>query len=252
LIRLESVGFGYEKSLILEDISLSIAQNERVVLLGNNGCGKSTLLKILAGLLYPKKGRYLYNEAEITKRYLKKENKRFRQEVAILFQTPETMFFNPTVYEEIAFSLEEFEIDKSVEEIAKEFEIEHLLEKSPLKLSGGEKQKVAFAVIFATEPKLLLLDEPTANLDPRTTGWFIDFLLQKQVTTIIATHNLSLAYELGDRAIAMNEEHRIIFDGDIEVLFANKELLLEANLIHKHKHRHKTLSHSHFHMHDWD
>jgi len=252
LISLRDITYKYDEDIVLENISFNIKEGENIVLLGNNGCGKSTLLKLLAGLIYPQHGNYLYKGNQVTKKWLKNNNKSFRGDISILFQTPDTMLFNPTVYDEILFSLNEFEIDANIEDIAKEFDITHLLDKSPLKLSGGEKQKVAFAIIFATNPKLLLLDEPTANLDPKSTGWFIDFLLQKDITTIISTHNLSLAYELGTRAIVMNEQHRIIFDGDVDELFGNKELLLEANLMHKHKHLHKGKEHSHFHIHNWN
>ena len=252
MISLKNINYKYDEEIVLKDISLDIKKGENIVLLGNNGCGKSTLLKLMAGLIYPQSGKYLYKNNHITKGYLKKNNKSFRSDISILFQTPDTMLFNPTVYDEILFSIDEFGIDGDVEMIAKEFDIYHLLNKSPLKLSGGEKQKVAFAIIFATNPQLLLLDEPTANLDPKSTGWFIDFLLQKDITTIISTHNLSLAYELGSRAIAMNEQHKIIFDGDVEELFGNKELLLEANLVHKHKHLHQGKEHSHFHIHNWN
>jgi len=252
LIKLENIYYSYEDEIVLDNINFHINEGESVVLLGNNGCGKSTLLKLVAGLIYPQKGLFSYENEKINKAYLKTHNKAFRKDVSILFQTPDTMLFNPTVYDEILFTIEEFAIEADVRTIAKEFQIEHLLDKSPLKLSGGEKQKVAFAVIFATNPKLLLLDEPTANLDPKSTGWFIDFLLDKKITTVISTHNLSLAYELGNRAIAMNEKHKIIFDGKIEELFQNKELLLEANLMHKHKHAHKDVQHSHFHIHNWN
>jgi len=251
LIRLENVSFIYEEESVLKDISLEIKQNQRVVLLGNNGSGKSTLLKLMAGLIFAKSGKYFYKENLITKNYLKKHSKEFRKEVAILFQNPDTMLFNPSVKEEIAFSLDEFDVKNDIQKIAKEFEIQHLLDKNPLTLSGGEKQKVAFAAIFATNPSFLLLDEPTANLDPKSSGWFIDFLAQKELTTVISTHNLSLAYELGDRAIVLDNTHSIIYDGDIKELFKNEEILLKANLMHKHKHRHGDVLHSHFHIHNW-
>jgi cobalt/nickel transport system ATP-binding protein len=121
----------------------------------------------------------------------------------------------------------------------------------PLKLSGGEKQKVAFCAIFATNPKVLILDEPTANLDPKSTGWMIDFLSEKDITTIISTHNLSLALELGSRAFVMDETHKIIYDGDLKQLLSTKDILLQANLLHKHKHTHDGVVHSHLHIHDW-
>jgi cobalt/nickel transport system ATP-binding protein len=116
-------------------------------------------------------------------------------------------------------------------------------------LSGGEKQKVILASILIYEPEIILLDEPTTAMDPRTTGWFIDFLIDLNKTTILATHDLSLAYETSERVIVLDENHTIIFDGDIEELFKNKELLIKANLIHTHKHKHKKFIHSHYHLH---
>jgi len=253
LIRIENVKYHYEEEPALDGVNLEIKEGERVVLLGNNGSGKSTLLKLMAGLIYPNAGAYFFKEHQITKKYLKKEAKAFRKALAILFQNPDTMLFNETVRDEIAFSLDQFGMQKKIEPLAKAFSIEHLLERSPLKLSGGEKQKVALCAIFSIEPKVLLLDEPMANLDPKSTGWLIDFLYdQKGLTTIISTHNLSLALELGERAIVMNEKHKIIYDGEMQALFKNRDILLEANLMHKHRHKHdEDLFHTHFHIHNW-
>jgi cobalt/nickel transport system ATP-binding protein len=251
LINLENISYKYESEYALENLEFKAKEGEKIVLLGNNGSGKSTLLKILAGLIFPSSGKYFYKENLVDKSFVKKRVKEFRKDVAILFQDPDTLLFNATVYEEVAFGIKQLGLDVDVKEIAKRFEIEHLLDKNPLKLSGGEKQKVAFCAIFATNPTLLLLDEPTANLDPKTTGWFIDFLYNLDVTTIISTHNLSLAYELGNRAIVIDESHSIIYDGDIKALFQNEQILLKANLMHKHKHKHSDVFHSHFHIHDW-
>ena len=251
MIKLENINFYYEDIKALDDLSLTINSGEKIVLLGNNGCGKSTLLKLLAGLIYPKSGEYIYKDKKITKKYLKQNSRDFRKDFAILFQNPDAMLFNPTVKDEIAFSLDEFEVSSSVQNIAEQFNISHLLDKSPLKLSGGEKQKVALAAIFAVEPKVLLLDEPTANLDPRSTGWLVDFLQELNITVVISTHNLSLAYELGTRAIVLDETHKIIYDGDLDTLYKDEDLLYRANLIHKHKHTHDGVEHSHFHIHNW-
>ena len=200
----------------------------------------------MGGLYYT--NNYLFNGKVVNKKSVDRE---FRKKVAILFQNPESMILNPTVYDEIAFSLREFDIEvgDKVEKIAKEFEITHLLNKNPLKLSGGEKQKVILASLLIYEPELLLLDEPTTAMDPKTTGWFIDFLNELKITTIIATHDLALAYEATDRAIVLNEEHRILFDGDIETLFKDKELLLSANLIYNHKKRKREFRSSEYHLH---
>ena len=246
LIQLKNISYKYEDNLALDNINLEIKEKEKVALLGCNGSGKSTLLRVLA-LLYKFKGEYFFEGKKV-----KKSNKDLRRKIGILFQNPDSMIFNPTVFDEIAFSLKEFgfsDIEDRVFQIAKEFNITHLLKKSPLELSGGEKQKVMFASILVYEPKILLLDEPTSAMDPRTTGWFLDFMIDLDITTLLATHDLSVAYEFSNRAVVMSEEHKIIYDGDMEELMKDLDILIKANLIHKHKHKHKNFFHSHYHLH---
>lgn len=250
MISLQDIDFSYEDKKVLNDISLTINKGEKVVLLGSNGSGKSTLLRILAALYFPKKGEYLFHAKKIIKKNIAKD---FRKKVGILFQNPESMIFNPTVKDEIAFSLREFDeegIEEKVLQVSEKFGITHLLHKNPLELSGGEKQKVVLASILVYEPEILLLDEPTAAMDPRTTGWFVDLMLEIQTTVIVATHDLSIAYEVSNRAVVLDEKHTIVYDGDIEKLFEDLEILQKANLIHKHKHKHKkNFMHSHYHLH---
>ena len=243
MIRLENINYKYEDKNVLNNISFEINKGEKVALLGSNGSGKSTLLRILAGLY--KSDGYFFENKKI------KIDKNFRQKLAILFQNPESMIFNPTVYDEIAFSLKEFDIpiDDKINKISKLFGIEKLLDKNPLNLSGGEKQKVILAALLVYEPEILLLDEPTTAMDPRTTGWFIDTMIDLDKTILLATHDLSVAYETCDRAIVLNEKHSKIYDGNIEELMKNKNILIEANLIHSHKHKHKKFIHSHYHLH---
>jgi len=248
LIDLEHVSFKYENEVALNDISLKIKAGEKVVLLGNNGSGKSTLLRLLAGLYFTNSGAYLFEKELVRKRKMGKD---FRKKVGVLFQNPESMIFNPTVYDEIAFSLKEFDFDHiedRVNQISKEFGITQHLKKSPLSLSGGEKQKVMLAAILVYEPQLLLLDEPTAAMDPSSSGWFIDFMIDIQKTVVLATHDLSHAYEISERAIVIDEEHKKIYDGDIEVLFEDLDLLQRANLIHKHKVK-KNIYNTKYHLH---
>jgi len=247
-IEVKNLSFFYENGIGVKDVSFVI-ENEKVVLLGNNGSGKSTLLRVLAALYFPNKGDYFLDGVKITK---KSVNKEFRKKVGILFQNPDSMILNPTVFDEIAFSLKEFgfnDIEDRVLKIAKEFKIDHLLKKSPLYLSGGEKQKVMLASILVYEPDFLLLDEPTASMDPKTTGWFLDFLYDLNITTLIATHNLFLAYEVSNRAIVMNDKHSIIYDGDITKLMDDFELLSSANLIYKTKYKKKKFITSSYHLH---
>jgi cobalt/nickel transport system ATP-binding protein len=239
----------YEEKKVLDGISFEIKKGEKVSLLGCNGSGKSTLLRILAGLYFPIQGEYIFDDKKITQKAV---DKAFKKSVGILFQNPESMIFNPTVYDEIAFSLREFDmdgVDERVLKIAHEFGIESLLEKNPLFLSGGEKQKVMLASILVYEPRVLLLDEPTASMDPKTSGWFIDMVLDLDKSVLIATHDLSLAYEVSDRTVVIDERHIKIYDGDIVELYEDLETLQRANLIHKHRHKHKNFTHSHYHKH---
>ncbi|RQW78706.1 MAG: ABC transporter ATP-binding protein, partial [Geobacter sp.] len=108
------------------------------------------------------------------------------------------------------------------------------------------------AALLVLEPDLLLLDEPTAHLDPRSVGWLVDFLSALKVTLVVATHNLSLAPELGERALVLGEDHRLLYDGDLASLLRDQERLIAANLVHTHRHRHGAVEHRHFHSHDWD
>jgi len=259
MIELKDIYFEYEdfrgrKKELLKDISFSVKEKERVVLLGVNGSGKSTLLKILDALVFPKKGSYFFEGKEIKKRSFKKIAKKFRKDVVFLMQDPNTLLFNATVKEEIEFGLREFgfsDVEDRAVQIAKKFGLEKYLDTPPFYLSGGEKQRVALAAILAIEPKLLLMDEPSSNLDPPTTGWLVDLLNDMDVTTIISTHNLSLACEFGDRALVLSDNHELIFDGDLEEFLSDMDLMLKAKLLHKHKHRHKSLEHNHYHIHDW-
>lgn len=259
MIEVKNIFFDYidfkgRKKDLLKDISFKIKSKERVVLLGVNGSGKSTLLKILDALLFAKSGEYLFDNIKIEKKSFKKVARKFRKDVAILMQDPNTMLFNPTVKEEIEFGLREFgfsDVEDRAVQIAKNFGLTKYLDTPPFHLSGGEKQKVALASILAIEPKFLLMDEPSSNLDPPATGWLIDLLNSMNITTIISTHNLSMAYEFGDRALVLSKDHKLIYDGDLEEFLKDTQLLLKANMLHKHKHKHSGIEHSHYHLHDW-
>ncbi|WP_245565793.1 energy-coupling factor ABC transporter ATP-binding protein [Thermocrinis ruber] len=228
---------------MLKDINLKVEKGERIVVLGINGSGKSTLLKLLNALLFPTKGTYLYKGKNIEKNAFKDKNfiKAFRKEVVLLFQNPDAMIFNPTVYDEIAFGLRQLGFEEKVvkERVlywAEVFGLTQYLNKPPFILSGGQKQKLCLACLLVLEPEVLLLDEPTANLDPKSTGWLIDFLNElKGVTTITSTHNLSLAPELGNRLIVLREGGSIIYDGEAEAFLKDQEKLINAGLVHKHK-----------------
>jgi cobalt/nickel transport system ATP-binding protein len=257
MLDVEGISYRYpESEPVLKGVSFAVGEGEKVVLLGANGCGKTTLLRVLNGLIFPQEGCFRYEGEEVTARRSRDKswNRRFRKEVVLLFQHPEAMLFNPTVYDEIAYSLRQIEaegLDERVQHWAAQLGVERHLRRPPFQLSGGEKQRVCLAALLALEPKLLLLDEPTANLDPRSTGWLIDFLQDLPVTSIATTHNLGLAAELGSRTLVLSEGHELIFDGGLEELMADEEKLLAANLVHAHRHPHGGSQHRHFHVHDW-
>lgn len=259
MIECKNLSYSYQdfqlKTIeVLKDINFTINKGEKVLLLGINGSGKSTLLKVLNGLLYPKSGEFYFKEELVDKKYLKASSKDFRKSVALQMQDPSSMLFNPSVYDEIAFGLKHFgfdNIDERVHHYAKEFEIQDILKSSPLSLSGGQKQKVLLASLLCVEPEVLLLDEPTAHLDPPTTGWLVEFLDALNVTALIATHNISLGKELAQRAIVIGPNHEILYDGEIQALLEDMPTLIQAQLVHKHKHNHDGVEHQHYHLHSW-
>lgn len=258
MIKTENLSHAYNgNEQVLKDVSFNIEDGEKVVLLGTNGSGKTTLLKILNGLILPTNGRCYYKSQELSKSNLKNRDfhAMFRKEVVLLFQNPESMIFNPTVYDEIAFSLRQFEInnfDEKVRRWADIVGVSRYLDRPPFQLSSGEKQKVCLASLLVLEPKLLLMDEPTATLDPRSAGWLVNFLQDLDVTTLVTTHNLSLASELGERTMVLSEQHELIYDGQLDLLLKDQEKLIEANLLHVHRHKHERIEHRHFHSHDWE
>ena len=257
---LEAIDVGYrhaDGAEILRDVGFRLARGEKAVLLGANGTGKSTLLKILNGLLLPTSGSVRYDGHPVDRAALRRADfhRRFRREVVLLFQNPDMMLFNPTVFDEIAFGPRQLEVDALEERVlhwAGVLKLDALLKRAPFGLSGGEKQRVCLAALLVLEPKVLLLDEPTANMDPRSTGWLIDFLAELNQTTLVTTHNLSLAGELGNRCLVLGEDRRLIFDGAIREFLGDRDKLLAANLVHSHRHRHGGEVHAHYHIHDWD
>ncbi len=260
MIELDRVGFHYPEGRgVLEDVSFRLETEERVVLLGANGCGKSSLLKLIDGLLEPTGGEVRYRGEALTPRRLRQREfaRNFRRDVGMVFQSPEAMLFNATVAEEIAYGPERLGTPEpaAVARLwAERLQLEKYLDTPPYRLSGGEKQRLALACVLACQPRVLLLDEPTANLDPRATGWLVDFLLdQKGLTTLVTTQNLSLAAELGQRALILGEDGRLLYDGPLQTALKDTDLLWQANLAHAHRHRHDDgTEHRHVHVHgDW-
>ena len=257
---LEAADVGYrhaDGTEVLAAVDFRLERGSKAVLLGANGTGKTTLLKILNGLIDPTAGTVRYDGVTIDRAALRDPalHQRFRREVVLLFQNPDTMLFNPTVFDEIAFGPRQLGLDGLEDRVwhwAEVLRLTPLLARTPFGLSGGEKQRVCLAALLVLEPKVLLLDEPTANMDPRSTGWLIDFLVELDQTTLVTTHNLSLAGELGSRCLVLGEDHRLVFDGAIREFLGDRDRLVAANLVHSHRHRHGGEVHAHYHIHDWD
>jgi cobalt/nickel transport system ATP-binding protein len=244
---------------VVSGLTFSVAPGERVALLGVNGCGKTTLLKALDGLVAPAAGRISYDGVPLEPARLAEAGfrRRFRGEVALLFQNVDAMLFNPTVADEIAFGPRQLgldDVDGRVARWAHVFGVERFLSRPPFELSGGEKKRVALAALLAIGPKVLLLDEPTANLDPATSARLVDLLAGlRDTTVIVSTQNLSAVEELGDRALLLAPGRPgLLFDGPPADLAGDDRLLVESGLAHRHVHRHGGAEHAHFHVHDGD
>jgi cobalt/nickel transport system ATP-binding protein len=228
----------------LTDVSVTIRRGERVALLGANGCGKSTLLKVLDGLLFPSKGSYTAFGQDVTEDTMEdiQMSEGFRSRVGFVFQNSDAQVFSPTVREEIAFGplqlgLSREDTASRVEDITRLLGITDLLDRAPYQLSGGQKKKVAIATVLVMGPEVLLFDEPTATLDPRTQYWLMDLIEQLSDTgkTIVhATHDLEALYRIADRCLIFSEDHQIVSEGSPEQTLADRELLLRVNLIHEH------------------
>ena len=174
-----------------------------------------------------------------------------------MFQNPDVQLFSATVWDEVAFGplqlgLSRERITTTVEELLASLRIMDLRDRAPHTLSDGQKKKVAIASSLATDPDVLLLDEPTNGLDPRTQVWLIELLDElhhRGKTIITATHDLSIAGDIADRAIVLSEEQTIAADGPFWDVIENEDLLLKVNLIHEHAHRHGDSAHVHRHGH---
>ncbi len=224
----------------LDAINLDINdKNEFISIVGKTGSGKSTLIQHMNALILPTKGNVVIFDKVITPN--KKKNpklKEVRKRVGFVFQFPEYQLFEETVLKDIMFAPINFgmkpeEAKAKALEIAKLLKIEHLLNKSPFNLSGGQMRKVAIAGILSYEPDILLLDEPTRGLDPKASKDIMDLFYQihKETgkTIILITHDMNLVYQYSTRVVVMNNSH-VKYDGDKVELFKSG-LYLENYLV---------------------
>lgn len=245
----------------LTDISMVVRVGESIAILGANGSGKSTLLKILCGLIFAPSGTVRAFGSALSEAGMELNRSEFaryfRPRVGMVFQDADSQLFSPVVWEEVSFAplqlgLPEQDVQKRVDDALTLLGIPHLKNRSPQSLSEGEKRKVALASVLSLNPDVLLLDEPSSDLDPRTKVWLEGFLNELHgagKTIVTATHDLELAADISDRCIVLNEQHGIAGEGRTQEMLNNWNLLLESNLVHVHAHRHGQVLHTHPHAH---
>jgi cobalt/nickel transport system ATP-binding protein len=243
----------------LNGVSLAIPRGRRVAILGANGSGKSTLIRLLDGLYFPSKGSVAFCGAALTEERLQEEAFAFdfRRRVALVFQNPDVQLFNPTVFDEVAFGPLQLrwpkgEIRDKVAEILERMEIAHLKDRPPHRLSGGEKKRVALASVLVLDPEVILLDEPTAALDPRSQSQVVDLLIGwagGDKTVITATHDLDVVEEIADWCYVF-QAGKLAAEGTPQTILSDAPLLEGTNLIHGHRHVHEPGdARAHFHRH---
>lgn len=258
--RLVDVRQAYRKGVeTLGGVTLDIRPGEQVAIVGANGSGKSTLLKALDGLLFCSSGSIHVFGQELTEDALEEPafRREFRSRVGFVFQDADVQLFCSNVFDELAFGplqlgFPEAEVRERVDEVTRGLRLEKLLDRAPYTLSGGEKKRVAIGAVLTMHPDVLLMDEPTNALDPRSQVWLLEVLAQMKEagrTVVIATHDLSAAEEACDRMIVLSEEHVVVADGPPSEVLGMRELLLEVNLIHEHSHRHGECEPEHAHPH---
>ena len=230
-LRFDDVHYRYPNGYeALCGVSFRITHGEKVALVGANGAGKSTLLLHTNGLLMPSQGGVVLGGIKLTRRTLPL----VRQSVGLVFQDSDNQLFMPTVEEDVAFGpsnmrLEPEEIRRRVTEALDAVGALHLRGASPFRLSGGQKKRVAIATVLSMEPSVLVMDEPTSNLDPRARRQIIDLIRRFGHTTLIATHDMEMVLDLCDRTIVM-KQGRIVADGSTRHVFGDLALLEECGL----------------------
>lgn len=241
-LELKSVSYTYApgtsySAKAVSDVSLKINKGEFIGIMGKTGCGKSTLLQLMAGLLDADAGRVLLFDEDINSRGYNRRT--LRENVGMLFQFPDYQLFETTVFRDTAFGLKHSGMKKSeVEAAVREaielvgFDYNKVKDKSPLGFSGGEKRKLAIAGILAVKPKILLLDEPVAGLDPLGRKAFLNLLqgLNENGTTVImVSHNADVLSEYASRIILM-KNGRIAADGSTEDILSDYDMLHKGGI----------------------
>lgn len=230
ILEIKHVSFAYpDKDWVLRDVNLRMLPGEKVALAGVNGSGKSTLLQQLNGVLHGQ-GQILVKGMRLTPENIGV----IRAQVGLVFQDPDDQLFSPSVYDDVAFGLVYLgmrlpEIRVRVAEALEMVGMAGSEERMPYHLSGGEKKRVALATVLCMRPELLVLDEPTAGLDPRGRRELIGLLRSLPQTMLIATHDLEMARQVAPRLVIL-DGGSVAADGDIEDLLQDHDLLLAHGL----------------------
>ena len=232
LIELRNVSFEYKKDAqTLKNVSFSVDEGEFLCILGHNGSGKSTIAKLITGLIKAKSGEVVIDGTVLSEETIDD----VRMKLGIIFQNPDNQFVGITVKDDIAFGLENRNLPREemlsrIEKYSKLVHMESFLDRNPDSLSGGEKQRVAIAGVLACEPEIIVFDESTSMLDPKSVKEVLDTIkeLKKERTIIYITHNLNEAL-LADKVIVMNRGE-VILQGTPKDIFNSQEVLKDAGL----------------------
>jgi cobalt/nickel transport system ATP-binding protein len=231
IVEVRELEFSYpDATQALRGISFRIRHGESVAIVGANGAGKSTLLLHLNGYLTPTTGQVRIGDFPLTKETLHE----VRRTVGMVFQDPDDQLFMSTVYDDVAFGpmnlgLPPDEVDIRVNNALETVGVSHLRDRPPYRLSSGQKRRVAIATVLSMSPDILVMDEPSAGLDPQARRQLIELLKSFRHSKIIATHDLDMVLDICERTIIMNEG-RIEADGPTAEIFQDEELLACCHL----------------------
>ena len=214
----------------IKNMTFTIKHGESVGVIGANGAGKSTLLMLLMGVHFPDSGKVIVGEVPVTKKTLPE----IRQRLGMVFQDPDDQLFMTNVYDDVAFGprneqLNEEEVEERVEKALNLVGISHLRDRAPFKLSGGEKRAAAIASVLSMEPQVLIMDEPTAALDPKARRRLLTLLNSFEHTKIITSHDLDMVLDSCTRVIVL-KEGQVAADGPTLEILTNEELLDSCGL----------------------
>lgn len=230
-VEVSHLSFAYpDGHTALRDVTLSIAPGEKVALLGPNGAGKSTLILHLNGILKTQSGSVCVAGLEVNQKNLG----RVRAAVGLVFQNPDDQLFSPTVFDDVAFGpiyqgLKTADVRSRVDEALAAVRMEAYKDRVSHHLSTGEKKRIAIATVLSMRPEILVLDEPTAGLDPRARRSLINLIRELPQTMLIATHDIRMVVELFDRSVIM-DGGQVVADGRSAELLADEALLAAHGL----------------------